>query len=198
MEDGSEDGIYLIPGKKYWTFNLLDVEEIGIARDHDVAAAENLITPAASDDGRELDNEIVEQSNFFDEDYSDQESIFGTSNIEYLTNSFNSVLQEARHEAFNISAESTIANDDGRAFNLVQSLNLELPSSGELLPNRVYTIPPGWRSSRTLCRSRIVSASWSDRLHEHGEPSQGSAWNRGFHRFRHFVRRLSEPFRFSK
>ena len=194
FENGTENGIYLNPETDYWTFNINQVEEIGVERlDDETTDGEKIATPDISNDDRELTvNEaaVQEDSNFLDDDYSDQDSIFGNSNIEYLTNSCNSTLNEARHEAFTQGVERTIENDVGRAFKLAQRLNLELPRSGIMEANRVYTIPMDWRSSETVHRSRIRSASWSV-LHEvPAEATQRSAWQRGIHRLRKFVTRF--------
>ena len=111
-----------------------------------------------------------------------------------MTNSFSSSIEEARHEAFKNRVIRTIEDDVGRAYKLVQKLNLEVPRSGALILNRVYTIPPDWRSSENIHRSRIRSASWSV-LHEaNPESVKTSVWYRGIHSFRKFVARISKPF----
>ena len=127
-------------------------------------------------------------SEYFDDDYSDQESIFGSSNIEYLTNSFSSAIQEARHDAFATRAEATLSTDNGRAYDLVQRLNLELPLSGQIVHNRVYKIPPWWRTQDPGHRS-----SWPV-LREAEVTTPASAWQRRLARLRRFFR-VSNPFR---
>ena len=155
------------------------------------AAASNLIiTPATSDHSVSKD--------FMDEEYSDQDSIFGTSLIEYLTNSVSSALNAARHEAFSNSLENTIQADTGRAFSLIQNFNIELPRSGYFQPNRVYTIPPEWRLfSQDIARSRIISASMPeiDEAASVENPQRMSAWRRRIGRLRRFLdRAVRNPF----
>ena len=201
LEDGTEDGMYLHAGANYWTFKIPDnvEQEIDVERhDEPNVDVNKMVIPATSDDGRE--ETIVEDPpqvlpEYFDDDYSDQESIFGNSNIEYLTNSFSSAIQEARHDAFATQAEATLGGDTGRAYNLVQRLNLELPLSGQIVHNRVYTIPPGWRAQDPVYRSRVISASLSVLQEAEGtEPARASAWQRRIDRLRRFLR-VANPFR---
>ena len=201
FEDGTENGMYLHLGSNYWTFAIDDnmEEDIDVERqnDHDFDASTG-ITPATSDNEREEmieEDPPCESTEYLDDDYSDQESIFGSSNIEYLTNSFSSAIQDARHDAFATQAEATLRRDNGRAYNLVQKLNLELPQSGQIVHNKVYKIPPGWRAQDPVHRSRVLSASWSVLQEaEVTAPARASAWQRGIDRLRRFLR-VSNPFR---
>ena len=202
LEDGSEDGMYLRQGEHYWTFQLDDAEdlndEVDLERQDDTEVVDNsrMITPDTSDDDRNTTFVEPEAQEYLDDEYSDQDSIFGNSHMEYFTNSFNSAIQEARHEAFATSTQRTLDEDEGRAFGLVQRLNLELPQSGKLAHNRVYKIPPGWRSTDHITRSRIVSAS-SIGLNEEPpdqDPIQPSAWQRRKNRFQKFVLRIGLAF----
>ena len=112
----------------------------------------------------------------------------------HLTNSLNSSLRRGRLEAFESQVKSAIDADQGRAFHLVQELNLELPRSGYLVPNRVYVIPPHWRHESPVTRSRIISASLTE-LEEVSGPEQTrlSAWERRLNRLRNFLSRIAKP-----
>ena len=98
-------------------------------------------------------------------------------------------MREARHEAFATRMETTLNDDAGRAYRLVQKLNLELPKSGEIVPNRVYMIPPDWRLPEQVSRSRILSIS-SSGLNAEPNPIRPSVWQKRFHRLRKFVERF--------
>ena len=195
LKDNTQDGLYLRPGGS-WTFVLpgtvedAEEEQEIVRHEIQVAALDLIITPATSDHSGSRD--------FMDEEYSDQDSIFGTSHIEYLTNSVSSALNAARHEAFSNSLENTIQADTGRAFSLIQNFNIELPRSGYFQPNRVYTIPPEWRLfSQDIARSRIISASMPeiDEAVSAENPQRRSAWMRRIGRLRRFLdRAVRNPF----
>ena len=131
---------------------------------------------------------------YLDDSYSDQDSICGNSSVEYLANSLDSSLQRRRQEAFESQMETIIETDQGRAYHLVQGLNLELPRSGYLIPNRVYVIPPQWRTENPVTRSRIISTSLTE-LEEVAAPNQNrpSAWQRRLNRLRKFLIRIANP-----
>ena len=199
LEDGSEDGMYLRPGSNYWTFRIQDADdredEIDIERrdDDNVADDDRLITPDTSDGERDSTMTEDEAQEYFDDEYEDQDSIFGDANIDYLTNSFESAVQEARHEEFTTRMENTVNDDTGRAYRLVQRLNLELPTrpplipiSGEIVPNQIYIIPPDWRLPAQASRSRILSVS-SSGLNAEPNPIRPSVWQRRFHHLHRFV-----------
>ena len=155
LDDGTNDGLYLYPdsihaGEPYWTFCLSDnkSDQDGSIEDNNEDDQETerqdsaplndrIITPETS--GIHRDEDI---STYIDEEYSDQDSIFGTSHIEYISNLVTSTLNKARHEAFTTTLEEDVTDDDGRAYNLVQQLDLEIPPSGHIKLNRVYKIPP--------------------------------------------------------
>ena len=163
------------------------MDNIDIEREDDENADQDrLITPNISDGEREASDVEETPQEYFDDEYSDQESIFGDSNINYLTNSFDSTVQEARHEAFATRMEATLNHDTGRAYRLVQRLNLEIPASGRIAPNQVYIIPPDWRAPEQANRSRIISVS-SSGLNAEPNPIRPSVWQRRFHHLHRFV-----------
>ena len=132
----------------------------------------DLDSPFAADDGDFIDD-----------------NVFGDSHIEYLTNNdLNNTLSSL---GFNLSIQNTLEDDSGRAFNLVQSLNLELPELGTLVRNRVYKLPP----LDKLIRSRNLSISATDVGQTHPSQSQTiSPWLKRWQRLRVFLSRI-KPFR---
>ena len=203
LADGSEDGLYLTHGGS-WTFYVSDSEQEDEdehpqekERNESISLVKDkMISPDTSDvqNDRFLDVAVLDDI-YLDEDFSDQNSIFGSSNIEYLSNSFTSTLNAARHEAFASSIEETLRNDSGEAYSLVQRFNLEIPTSGRILPNRVYTIPPHWRPTQQISRSRVTSASMSGINEAAPDPIRPSAWARRIHRLRRFIDRVTRnPF----
>ena len=203
LNDGSQDGLYLKLGGS-WTFHLSDSDEDDEDEEpheterHNTALllTDRLITPDTSDiqENRSLETAAFDDI-YLDEDYSDQNSIFGSSNIEYMSNSFSSTLNAARHSAFASSMEETFSNDNGRAYSLVQRFNLEIPLSGNIQPNRVYLIPPHWRTTSHIARSRVTSASMSGINEAPTDPARPSAWARRILRLRKFIDRVTRnPF----
>ena len=140
-----------------------------------------MITPDTSDNDRDesCDGDQHTEAEFIDDNYSDQNSIFGDANIEYLTNSFSSVVQRARHAAFASSVHTTLRNDTGRAYGLAQKIDLEIPVDGNILHNRVYILPPYWRWTDPIHRSRVASASLSVVNEAVPGPRRPSVWSRG-------------------
>ena len=202
LEDGTQDGLYLYQGGNYWTYQLSDTEEeddeIDVERhENPPLVADKMITPDTSNnEGNKSPIQVEVQADleYLDDNYSVQESIFGDSHIEYLSNSFSSGLQAARHEAFSASISNTIGNDTGRAFRLVQKLDLEIPISGDVVHDRVYIIPPHWRPTFHIPRSRVVSASMSEINEADSNPARPSAWSRRISRLRRFLDRVKKPF----
>ena len=206
LEDGSEDGMYLHRESLYWTFTLInniptdnveqDPIERGYSEEEEGRILHDTVVSTPGNPNNNLKEEIREDgvAEYLDDSYSDQESICGSSNVMHLTNSLNSSLQRGRLEAFESQVKSAIDADQGRAFHLVQELNLELPRSGYLVPNRVYVIPPHWRHESPVTRSRIISASLTE-LEEVSGPEQTrlSAWERRLNRLRNFLSRIAKP-----
>ena len=222
LADGSADGLYLRKGGS-WTYKLDDSEDeedqsnddddeddqSNDADDEEDVSIDTerydtiplntsrIITPDTSDNHG--DQSVMEEAQldleYLDEDYSDQDSIFGTSHIEYLSNSFGSALHSTRHEAFSANIQQTISEDTGRAFTLVQRLNLELPRSANIVRNRVYIIPPHWRPDFHITRSRITSASELAINEADSDSLRPSTWSRNVRRLRRFIDRIQRPFR---
>ena len=128
---------------------------------------------------------LLHDDQFIDDTISDQGSLFGESHIEYMSNNLSESLSNARHDAFRESLRDIINEDNGRAFRLVQRLNLEIPFTGRIVSNRVYTIPP-------ILRLPLSSVSEADLYQE--APRAPSAWHRRWQRLKTFLARLS-PFR---
>ena len=96
---------------------------------------------------------------FLDENYSDQDSIQGSSHVEFIANSFLSTLgeedeekeaereeiveaeQEEIEEAIQEKVGEEEAEQERLCHELIGRLNLEIPSSGILQYNRVYRLP---------------------------------------------------------
>jgi len=129
------------------------------------------------------------EDQFIDDNISNQGSLFGDSHIEYLSNNLSESLSNARHEAFRCELETTLENDTGRAFRLVQRLNLELPHTGNFIPNKVYRLPPIHRLAPLLSVSEADISNSS--LPTSRTPS---AWHQRWQRLKSFLSRLS-PFR---
>ena len=197
MEDGSQNGMYLYMESLYWTFTLPnDTQEEA----HEEKVEEETLHDAVQSTPNTLDDRVDDEvkelvtTEYLDDSYSDQDSICGNSSVEYLANSLDSSLQRRRQEEFESQVETIIETDQGRAYQLVQGLNLELPRSGYLIPNRVYVIPPQWRTENPVTRSRIISTSLTE-LEEETAPNHNrpSAWQRRLNQLRKFLIRIANP-----
>ena len=105
-------------------FGPLDTVDF-VLSDHEESDHQNRDQEVHSD---ESDNSAIDLP-FLDENYSDQDSIQGTSHVEYLANSFAS-------STFNHSFAGSQHFDQ-----VVNYLNLEIPLHGPFQPDRVYRLP---------------------------------------------------------